>query len=81
MRTRAVSGLLEKYSGRYLVRRREVDVLEGEWHPTRLTVIEFPTKARATEFYDSREFREIVGLRLSSARTNLVLVDEPLGRA
>lgn len=76
---RAVSGVLQKYGGRYLVRRRAVDVLEGEWHPRRLTVIEFLTKAHATQFYDSSEFREVVRLRLRSARTNLVLVEEPPG--
>jgi uncharacterized protein (DUF1330 family) len=78
---RSVSGLLEKFGGRYLVRRRAVDVLEGEWHPRRLTVIEFPTKARARQFYESSEFQQIVGLRLRSARTNLVLVEEPQGEA
>ena len=76
---RAVSGVLEHHGGRYLVRRRAVDVLEGDWHPQRLTVIEFPSKARARAFYDSREFREIVGLRLRSARTNLLLIEEPQG--
>ena len=74
---RAVVGVLQQYGGRYLVRRRPVDVLEGEWRPKWLTVIEFPTKARATEFYGSPEFQAIVGLRLGSARTNLVLVEEP----
>ena len=73
---RAVAAILPKYDGRYLVRRRPVEVLEGDWTPTRLTVIEFPSKARAKEFYDLREFREVVGLRLRSARTNLVLVEE-----
>lgn len=74
---RAVSAILQKYDGRYLVRRQPVEVLEGEWTPTRLTVIEFPSKTRAKEFYDSQEFREIVGLRFKSARTNLVLVEQP----
>lgn len=72
---RVVSGVIEKYGGRYLVRREAVEVLEGGWKPKRLTVIEFPSKARAKEFYDSKEFREIVHLRHRSARTNLVLVE------
>lgn len=77
----AVSGVLQKHGGRYLVRRRAVAVLEGEWHPKQLTVIEFPTEARAREFYASSEFRQIVGLRLRAARANLVLVEEPEGDA
>jgi uncharacterized protein (DUF1330 family) len=72
---RVVSRVIEKYGGRYVVRREAVEVLEGEWKPKRLTVIEFPSKARAKEFYNSKEFREIVHLRHRSAKTNLVLVE------
>ncbi len=72
---RVVSGVIEKYGGRYLVYRAGVEVLEGDWKPKRLTVIEFPSKARAKEFYDSKEFREIVHLRHRSAKTNLILVE------
>lgn len=72
---RAVCGGIEKYGGRYLVYRAAIEVLEGGCKPRRLTVIEFPTTARAKEFHDSREFREIVDFRLRSATTNLVLVE------
>lgn len=72
---RVVPSLIEKYGGRYLVRGGAFEVLEGEWAPRRLTVIEFPSAARAKDFYGSKEYREIIGLRLKSARTNLVLVE------
>lgn len=78
---RLVSPLLEKYGGRYLVRRRPAEILEGTWYPKRLTIIEFPSAARARAFYASTGFRDIVGHRLRSARTNLVLVEEPDGDA
>ena len=74
---RAVFGLLPKFGARYLVRRQPVEVLEGAWQPQRLTLVEFPTKARAKEFYASPEFREIMAIRHRSARTNLVLVEQP----
>lgn len=74
---RAVSGLLPMFGARYLVRRQPVEVLEGEWQPKRLTVVEFPSKARAKEFYASREFRDIMAIRHRSAKTNLVLVEQP----
>lgn len=70
-----VDRIIEKYDGRYLVAASAVEVLEGHWQPKRLTVIEFPSKARAKEFYESKDFREIVHLRLNSAKTNLVLVE------
>lgn len=72
---RRVDRLIEQYGGRYLVAAAAVEVLEGQWQPKRLTVIEFPSKARAQEFYGSEEFRDIVHFRHNSAKTNLVLVE------
>lgn len=72
---RRVDGMIERYGGRYLVAAAAVEVLEGHWRPKRLTIIEFPSTARAKEFYGSEEFREIVHLRLNSAKTNLVFVE------
>jgi uncharacterized protein (DUF1330 family) len=50
--------------------------LEGDWAPKKITVIEFPSRARAKEFFGSPEFREVVGLRHKSAKTNLILVGD-----
>jgi uncharacterized protein (DUF1330 family) len=75
---RAVEPVLKKYGARYLVAGQAgeaIEVLEGDWMPKKLTVIEFPSKARAKEFFGSPEFREVVGLRHKSAKTNLVLVE------
>ena len=72
---RVVSPVIEKYGGRFLVRGGKVEVLEGQWKPKRLTLIEFPNAARATEFYNSADYQKIIGLRLNAARTNLVLVE------
>jgi len=73
---RAVFGLLPKYGARYLVCRQPVEVLEGEWRPKRITLVEFPSKVRAKEIYASREFRDIMEIRRRSAKTNLVLVEQ-----
>jgi uncharacterized protein (DUF1330 family) len=70
-----VDRMIQEYGGQYLVAAAPVEVLEGDWTPKRLTVIEFPSAARAKDFYNSTEFREIVHLRLKSAKTNLILVE------
>jgi uncharacterized protein (DUF1330 family) len=72
---RQVPPLIAKHGGRYLVRGGAFDVLEGQWKPKRLALIEFPSVARAKEFYNSKEYHEIIGLRQKAARTNLVLVE------
>ena len=52
-----------------------VEPLEGDWAPKKITLIEFPSRARALEFFSSSAFRQVVGLRHDAARTNLVLVE------
>ena len=74
----AVGPVLEQFGAKYLVagpRGDAIEVLEGNWTPKKITLIEFPSKARALEFFRSSEFREIAGLRHNAARTNLVLVE------
>ena len=45
--------------------------------PKHITLVEFPSKAWAKEFYASSEFRDIMEIRRRSAKTNLVLVEQP----
>ena len=74
----AVGPVLEQFSAKYLVAGPKggvVEVLEGRWNPKKITLIEFPSKDRALEFFRSSEFRRVVGLRHNSAETNLVLVE------
>ena len=47
---------VEKFGARFLVRGGAYDVLEGEWRPQRLVVIEFPSMEKAKAFYDSPEY-------------------------
>ena len=72
---RVVPAVIAKYGGRYLVRGAAFEVLEGQHKPKRLTVIEFPSVARAKEFYDSKDYQAIIGLRHKTAKTSLVLVE------
>jgi uncharacterized protein (DUF1330 family) len=67
--------------GRYVVRGGELDVLEGDWRPSRLVVLEFADLAAARRWYDSEQYRQARELRAGAARLNLVAVqgvDEPV---
>jgi uncharacterized protein (DUF1330 family) len=66
---------VEAYGGRYLVRGGPHEVIEGEWEPERVVVIEFPSVQRAKEWYASPEYQEIVGMRQRAAPSNTVLVE------
>ena len=45
---RQISGAsIEQYGGRFIVRGGRLDVLEGDWAPKRLVVLEFPSADQA----------------------------------
>jgi uncharacterized protein (DUF1330 family) len=77
----AASAAVTAHGGRYLVRGGEQDVLEGDWRPSRLVVLEFADLAAARRWYDSQQYRQARELRAGAARLNLVAVqgvDEPV---
>lgn len=70
-----VKPVIEAAGGRYLVRGGVHQVLEGDWKPTRLVILEFPSAAAARSFYESPEYAGLKTLRESCSRGNLVIVE------
>ncbi len=70
-----VPAIIAKYGGRYLVRGGRTETLEGDWHPKRVVVLEFPSLEQAKKFYDSPEYRPLKALRLRAATSKLLLVE------
>ncbi len=70
-----VPPIIEKFGGRYIVRGGGTEVLEGNWEPKRIVVLEFETAQKAKELMESEEYRPVKQLRLESANTNMVLVE------
>jgi len=62
------------YGGRYVARGGPAEVLEGDWLPNRLVVLEFPTVAQAQAWYASPEYSAAKAIRHRTARSNMVLV-------
>ena len=58
----------------YLVRGREVEVLEGDWHPKKFFIIRFEDREKAMTWYNSQPYREVMKLRLASSTSDLVIV-------
>jgi uncharacterized protein (DUF1330 family) len=63
------------HGGRFIARGGDVDVLEGEWRPSRLVIIEFPSIEAARAWYTSPEYEEAKEIRLAHSDTELVLTD------
>jgi uncharacterized protein (DUF1330 family) len=72
---RQVAPTMAAYDGRFLVRGGASEVIEGDWQPHRLVVLEFPSVARFKEWYHSPEYSAILSLRLQSSHANAIVVE------
>jgi uncharacterized protein (DUF1330 family) len=69
-----VPATIEKHGGRYVVRGGETDVREGDWHPRRLVIIEFPSMEKAKGWYASPEYAQPLAMRKRSSKSKIVFV-------
>lgn len=63
------------YGGRYVARGGEVAAFECEAVPKRVAILEFPTLARAKEWFGSAEYTAARDIRLRTATARLYAVD------
>ena len=66
---------LEPFGGRFIVRGGASEVLEGEWRPNRIVVIEFPDEQSARDWYASERYQEILPIRQEASTGSLVFVE------
>lgn len=72
---RQVSPLVERYGGRYCVRGGPHQVLEGDWEPTRVVMLEFPNMDTLMRWYDSPEYAPVKEVRQQASRTRMFAVE------
>lgn len=70
----AAPGAIAAGGGRFLARGGELDVLEGDWQPARLVVLEFEDLAGARAWYESETYQQAKDLRDGAARLRMVAV-------
>ena len=72
----AAPAVVKAFAGEYLVRGGRIEVLEGDWQPPRLTVLQFPSFEQARAMYDSPAYAHARSLREgATACFNMVLVE------
>jgi uncharacterized protein (DUF1330 family) len=64
-----------QYGGRYLARGPKPDVLEGDWHPKRLVLLEFPSAEQARKWWESPEYSTAKTIRQATSKSELVIID------
>jgi len=72
----AMSGpSVERHRGRFLARGGEIRVLEGDWEPERIVVIEFPSAEAAQGWFDSADYIEARSVREGAGTWRMIVVD------
>ena len=71
----AIPAFIEKHGGRYIVQGVQPTIVEGDWKPDRLVVIEFPARTSAEAFLRDPECQDLFRIRHATTTSRLVLAD------
>ena len=63
------------YGGKYIVRGGKAEVLEGNWLPERMVVLEFENGEQAKAWLNSPEYSQARSMRHKYAETNMIVVE------
>ncbi|MDT4329111.1 DUF1330 domain-containing protein [Methylomonas sp. MV1] len=66
---------IKKHGGRYIVQGVEPEVMEGDWCPERVVILEFPSKENAKEFLGDTEAQPLFSIRHKSTTSKLILAE------
>ncbi len=70
------------HGGRYIARGGAVEVLEGDWRPERLVLLEFPDRETALRWWNSGSYQGAAAIRRATSTGEIVLLeglDVPIG--
>ena len=70
-----VGANVKSFGGRYLAAGSDLEVFEGDWRPTFLVILEFPSPEQARLWYDSEGYRELKELRLAASKCDILLIE------
>ncbi|MDZ4804952.1 MAG: DUF1330 domain-containing protein [Candidatus Eisenbacteria bacterium] len=62
------------FGGRYIARGGQTHVLEGDWRPNRIVILEFDTVDQAQAWVTSEEYAPARKLRQATARASMIVV-------
>jgi uncharacterized protein (DUF1330 family) len=63
------------YGGRYAARGGQTETLEGDWSPSRLVILEFPSIEQAKAWLNSPEYAPARAMRHQYATSRMVVIE------
>ena len=66
---------LDKFGGKPVVRGGHAENLEGEWQPSRVSILEFESFDRAMQWWNSEDYADAKAMRQRSSNTQMIVVE------
>jgi len=66
---------IARHGGKYIVQGVEPTVIEGDWRPERVVVIEFPARENALAFLADPACQKLFAVRHATTTSRLILAD------
>lgn len=63
------------YGGKFIARGGRTEVLEGEWIPNRLVILQFDSIEQAKAWLNSPEYSKARAMRHKYAKSNMVVIE------
>ena len=70
-----IPAFIAKHSGKYIVQGVQPTIIEGDWKPERIVILEFPARKNAEAFLGDPEIQELFKIRHATTTSKLVLTD------
>jgi uncharacterized protein (DUF1330 family) len=67
--------IFRKYNGEYLIVDSNPEILEGKWLYSKIVVIKFTSKAMLMEWYNSKDYQEILKYRIEGAQCDTIIAE------
>jgi len=68
-------GSLVPFDGKFLTRGGVVENLEGDWKPSRLVILEFPSMEKAKAWWNSPGYASAKLIRQRASNTQMIVAD------
>ena len=71
----AAGPTVRQYGGKLVFNSMKVDAGDGDWSPAGMVILEFESVEQARKWYNSPEYQAVIGQRLNSAASAVIIVD------
>ena len=70
-----VGATLGPHGGQPIIAGTNIEKIEGDWNPSRIVVVAFPSMDAAKAWYNSPAYQEILPIRTANTDDKVILVE------